>query len=51
MRADIAFAIAFTIHGFLFSNPKGGIPINLVFEPYLALDLKIYVYARKEAPG
>ena len=27
MHADIAFAI----HGFLFSNPKGGIPIDLIF--------------------
>ena len=31
MHADIAFAIACAIHGFLFSNPKGGIPNDLTF--------------------
>ena len=30
-HADIAFAIAFAIYGLLFSNPKGGIPIDLDF--------------------
>ena len=39
MHADIAFAIALAIHGFLFSNPKGGIPIDLIFEPDLTLCL------------
>ena len=31
MHAGIAFAIALALNGFLFSNPKGGIPINLIF--------------------